>query len=90
MGNKASQEFQFAVSVDGGEGEWYQVLVKEAADAAAVEYHVVSGAQQPAIPSNMAVPFRFWGSVSLTSTVSLRTITAVLDIQQPIRAILER
>ena len=28
MGNKASQEFQFAVSVDGGEGEWYQVLVK--------------------------------------------------------------
>ena len=45
MGNKASQEFQFAVSVDGGEGEWYQVLVKETADAAAVEYHVVSGAQ---------------------------------------------
>lgn len=44
MGNKTSQDFQFAVSVNGGSGEWYQVLVKETATSAAVEYHVVSGA----------------------------------------------
>lgn len=45
-GNAAynQDKFDFAVSVDGAEGEWYQVIVKESADSEETEYHLVSGA----------------------------------------------
>ena len=36
--------FKFKVSINGDDGEWYKVLVKEAEGSAVKEYHIISGA----------------------------------------------
>lgn len=69
--------FKFQVSVAGGEGEWYKLLVKETGDAAAREYQVKSGEEPVEYAIRDTGTIQILGlSASDTYTVNEQSYTA--------------